>query len=1129
VTTTSTSISFSVSAGTTTCSIDNAAFTSCSSPLATGTLSEGSHSIRIKTSDAAGNVSSITTYSWTQDSIAPATPVIANSGAYATTNGINLTFTSEAGSSTQCSLDSAAFSTCASPYATGTLTEGAHSIRVRSTDLAGNISSIATYSWTQDTIAPAAPTISNSAQYVRQNSLTISYTRSAGTTACQLDSNPAVTCSSATSHSLESLSEGSHTLRIVTADDAGNTSRASYTFIVDTIAPSVATFASNTSITNVSSLSLSFITDAGVSVTCSLDGGTYAACSSAYQTGTLADGSHSLSVKSTDVAGNVSATATHNWTIDTLAPTTPNIGNRDSFVNSSSVTINFTAETGTTLSCQLDGGQASNCSSASSFNLNQLSEGQHTFTITSTDLASNSSNANYTFTVDTIAPTTPVIANSAQYSTASSIVVIFTADTGTTTCSLDNAAFTSCGSPLLLSQLSDGSHSVRVKTVDVAGNVSTIANYNWIQDTVAPVAAQISNTALFVTNSSVTVSFTSSEGALACQLDNGQETACTSATSTTYQALSEGAHTITVFNTDLAGNRSFSTYNFTVDTIAPVAPTKAAENAGPAERTSTNSATFNFTAPAGTSTQCRFETTQPNAYDWTSCNSGTSLTSLPLGVYRFSVRSVDAAGNLSSPTVYDWEITPPGPAAPGIAFVGNIVTLSGAATGANGDSYEAKIVDSNDSIISPWGTVSASFALRQSNGSYRVFARLVDDLGTIGSVASLAVTVNDQPAPAAGTSPRLTIASNSGYTNLSNLGISIDWPVGTKSVKLVSTQNSNNGNGTLSDLSTAWTNSNGHRELTWNFTPTGVPTVTATHQITAEFLDAAGAVINTQSSTVIIDVQAPTLTSAIPTAIDGTNLPIQVTAADESGGSGLAGVIITRTVNPVAAAAFGPAALVEQEYAVVNGYVTIPNVTLGESMMVKVRDRAGNISASSFTVAALNRQALNPVAKFTGTAKVGQTLTLKPGTWPKTHRVTYQWLADGVNIAGATKTTFKLTNAQAGKRITIAVSGTRATYYPTVVLTPASAVVTGGTLTGPTPTITGTQQVGQALTANAGTWANGINLTYAWKRGTVVVGTGLTYTLTPADKGKKITFTVTGTKLGFNALAKTATTGAIKP
>jgi hypothetical protein len=346
----------------------------------------------------------------------------------------------------------------------------------------------------------------------------------------------------------------------------------------------------------------------------------------------------------------------------------------------------------------------------------------------------------------------------------------------------------------------------------------------------------------------------------------------------------------------------------------------------------------------------------------------------------------------------------------------------------------------------------------------------------------------------------------------------------------VSTQNSNHGDGTITTLATDWTESEGHRTLTWDFTPAGVPTVTATHQLTAEFLDAAGAVINTQNSTVIIDVQAPTLTSAIPTAIDGTTLPIQINATDEFGGSGLAGVVISRTVTPVASAAgLRPAAVVDQEYTVINGYVTIPNVTLGETMTVKVKDRAGNISARSFAVAALNRQTLNPVASFTGAAKVGQTLTLKPGTWPKTHTVTYQWLADGVNIAGATKTTFKLTNAQAGKRITVAVTGTRATYYPITVVTPASAAVTGGTLTGPTPTITGAQNLGQTLTANAGTWTPGINVTYAWKRGSVVVGTGLTYTLVAADKGKKITFNVTATKLGFNPLTKTATTGTIKP
>jgi hypothetical protein len=607
----------------------------------------------------------------------------------------------------------------------------------------------------------------------------------------------------------------------------------------------------------------------------------------------------------------------------------------------------------------------------------------------------------------------------------------------------------------------------------------------------------------------VTIDFTAdASNAVVCQLDSETATNCAGSTNKTYANLSEGGHTFTVIVTDAAGNPSTSTYTFTVDTIAPIAPSKANDNSAPRSRTSLTNAVFNFASAAGTTNQCRLETDQANAFDWTNCTSGYTLTGLALDTYRFSVRSLDAAGNASSVIQYDWEVAPPGPGLPTIAFENNVVTLTGAAGGANGDRYEYKLVDANDNIVVPWGTAQTSFALRQGNGEYRIFARLVDDQSLIGDVVSQAITVANQPNPAAASTPRLNIAATQGYSRDNQLAVTIDWPVGTKSVRLFSTQNNNAGLGQMTSLANDWTVSGERRTYNWNFTPTGAPTVTATHTLTTEFLDASNTVINTQTATVIIDVQAPTLSSAIPTAISGTTLPVQIVASDENGGSGLGEVVVSRASAAISTATSPTFEL----YPIVDGYVTIPNVTLGETLTVRIRDRVGNISASSFTVAALNRQALNPVAKFTGTAKVGQTLTLKPGTWPKTHKVTYQWLADGVNIAGATKTTFKLTNAQAGKRITIAVTGTRVTYYPITVLTPASTIVTGGTLTGPTPTIAGNQQVGQTLTATAGTWANGINVTYAWKRGTVTVGTGLTYTLVAADKGKKITFTATGTK-----------------
>lgn len=908
----------------------------------------------------------------------------------------------------------------------------------------------------------------------------------------------------------------------------GISANATQTLTIDTTAPATPTFPSTPAITNLNNREIVFASEAGSTAQCLLlSGGTYAPCTSPYSTGLLADGAYTLRVKVTDAAGNTSSIGSYTWTIDTQAPPVPTITTTAAYQTSTSVTANYSATAGTTVTCKLDTNVATSCTTATTMSLTGLSQGSHSFIVYSADAAGNVSSATYSFTVDSIGPDAPIIATSASLTNSLTSTFSFTAEPGSTAvCSINSATYTSCSSPFTTPVLTDGLHTLRVRAIDAAGNIGSIATRTWTLDTVAPAAAVITTHASYFNNSSVTVNFSAEAGnAVLCRIDEDTATNCVGNTSKTYASLSEGAHTFTVVVTDPAGNASTSSYTFTVDTIAPIAPTKANDNSAPRSRTSLTNAVFNFTSAAGTTNQCRLETDQANAFDWSTCSSGYTLTGLALDTYRFSVRSLDAAGNASSTIEYDWEVAPPGPGLPTIAFENNVVTLSGAAGGANGDRYEYKLVDANDNIVVPWGTAQTSFALRHGNGEYQIFARLVDDQSLIGDVVSQAITIANQPNPAAASTPRLNIAATQGYSRDNHLAVTIDWPVGTKSVRVFSTQNNNAGLGQITSLANDWAVSGERRTYNWNFTPTGAPTVTATHTLTTEFLDASNTVINTQTATVIIDVQAPTLSSAIPTAISGTTLPVQIVASDENGGSGLGEVVVSRASGGIQAAT----AMTFELYTIVNGYVTIPDVTLGETMTIRIRDRVGNESASSFTVAALNRQTLKPTAKFTGMAKVGQTLKLSPGTWPKTHRVTYQWRADGVNIAGATKTTFKLTNAQAGKRISVAVSGARATYYPTVVLTSSSSVVTGGTLTGPTPTFTGTQQVGQTLTANAGTWANGINLAYAWKRGTVIVGRNLTYTLVAADKGKKLTFTVTGTKLGFNALAKTATTGAIKP
>ena len=62
---------------------------------------------------------------------------------------------------------------------------------------------------------------------------------------------------------------------------------------------------------------------------------------------------------------------------------------------------------------------------------------------------------------------------------------------------------------------------------------------------------------------------------------------------------------------------------------------------------------------------------------------------------------------------------------------------------------------------------------------------------------------------------------------------------------------------------------------------------------------------------------------------------------------------------------------------------------------------------------------------ITGNPRVGKTLTAHHGVIsPSSTKVTYRWKADGTAISNATRSTFKLGSAQAGRRITVSITGT---------------------------------------------------------------------------------------------------------
>lgn len=106
---------------------------------------------------------------------------------------------------------------------------------------------------------------------------------------------------------------------------------------------------------------------------------------------------------------------------------------------------------------------------------------------------------------------------------------------------------------------------------------------------------------------------------------------------------------------------------------------------------------------------------------------------------------------------------------------------------------------------------------------------------------------------------------------------------------------------------------------------------------------------------------------------------------------------------------------------------------LGKTITVRVtgtKPGYATASATSAPTSAVSAGTLNAgVPTISGTPKVGQRLTVKPGSWgPGTVSFTYQWKRDGQVIATATKASYTATSADAGAKLTVAVTGTEVGY-----------------------------------------------------------------------------------------------------
>ncbi len=136
------SFSFSSEPGTSfECRLDSAQevdFQPCSSPQSYGSLTNGSHTFEVRATDSVGNTDPTpASRSFTVDTTAPQTQITGPSGPIHDPTP-SFGFSSEAGASFKCKVDSGAYLACTSPITTRHLTDGSHAFYVRATDSVGN-------------------------------------------------------------------------------------------------------------------------------------------------------------------------------------------------------------------------------------------------------------------------------------------------------------------------------------------------------------------------------------------------------------------------------------------------------------------------------------------------------------------------------------------------------------------------------------------------------------------------------------------------------------------------------------------------------------------------------------------------------------------------------------------------------------------------------------------------------------------------------------------------------------------------------------------------------------------------------------------------------------------------------
>ncbi|RPH69297.1 hypothetical protein EHM76_07215, partial [bacterium] len=463
---------------------------------------------------------------------------------------------------------------------------------------------------------------------------------------CSLDGASFSICSTPVQITSADLLDGSHSFMVVAQDNVGNimTAPVLFNWTVDTLPP---TTAINTAIdgnngtlvsgdiTNSTSIDFTFSgNDRGINenngvgikqIQCSIDNSNFTECVSPIEYDNLSDGNHSLLILSEDNVGNRGQVpSSFNWTIDTEAPSTSIFsaidGNNDFLIqgsntSSNSMSFEFSAnDTGGNedvgvgikqIQCSIDNSNFTDCVSPLEIESDTLKDGSHVFMIRAEDNVENLSPepSSFNWTIDTVSPTTIIsnvtdgnrtsISNGSNTRFNSATFAFSGNDTGVGIsnfeCSLDNSNFTTCSSPVQATNLTDGDHTVTIRSQDSVGNVDiSPSSFSWTVDTVPPETSILSaidgnesivSSGQNTSSNLITFEFSGNDtdgvgiNHLECSLDGGSFTVCSTPVQFTSENITDGTHTFEVLSVDNSTNKdpSPASFNWNVDTISPIA------------------------------------------------------------------------------------------------------------------------------------------------------------------------------------------------------------------------------------------------------------------------------------------------------------------------------------------------------------------------------------------------------------------------------------------------------------------------------------------------------------------------------------------------------------------------------